>query len=188
MAAQSCCILAHTCAQSLDVNVPSLRSTRRFSSVATLCTRTMDGSSKPACCHSTSSTSKTVRTIWLVPRATTMSTSPVSRSTALRAQWHRATVASRMQCRQRLSDLAWLSAAPRCCARLVTLASLARGNLVFLQAILFRKPWRYVCNKQLSGYAHRLQLFQGRILVLQQTNLSVVRTHTLAEQANRLQG
>src|SRR5215510_7972609 len=58
MAAQSCCSLARTCAQSLDVNVPSLRSTRRFSSAATLCTRTTAGSSKPACCHSTSSTSK----------------------------------------------------------------------------------------------------------------------------------
>ena len=27
---------------------------------------------------------------------------------------------------------------------LVTLASLARGNMLFLQVILFRKPWRYV--------------------------------------------
>ncbi len=68
-----------------------------------------------------------------------------------------------------------------------TLASLARGNMVFLQAIV-PKPWRYVCNKALSGCTYRLQLFQGRVLILQQTNLRVVRTHTLAEQANRLQG
>ena len=33
-----------------------------------------------------------------------------------------------------------LSAAPRCGARLVTLASLARGNMVFLQVVLFQKP------------------------------------------------
>jgi len=57
---QSCRILTRTCAQSLGVNAPNLRSTRRFSSVATLCTRTTDGSSKPACSHSMSSTSKAV--------------------------------------------------------------------------------------------------------------------------------
>ena len=93
-----------------------------------------------------------------------------------------------MQYSQRLSDLAWLSAAPRCCARLVTLASLARGNMVFLRVIGFPKPWRYGCNKALSGCTYRLQLFQGRVLILQQTNLRIMRTHTLAEQANRLQG
>ena len=39
----------------------------------------------------------------------------------------------------------------------------------------------------LSSDAHRLQLFQRRILVFQEPNLCVVRTHTLAQQANRLQ-
>ena len=46
--------------------------------------------------------------------------------------------------RRRLVDHGRAATAHRCCARLVTLASLARGNMLFLQVILFRKPWRYV--------------------------------------------
>jgi hypothetical protein len=43
-----------------------------------------------------------------------------------------------------MAPAAGLSAAHRHC-----LATLARGNLVFVQVMLFRKPWRYFCNKAL---------------------------------------
>ena len=51
-----------------------------------------------------------------------------------------------------------LSAAHRYC-----LTSLARGNMVLVQMILFRKPWRCVGNK-----AYTLALSTGHVLIITQ--------------------
>jgi hypothetical protein len=49
------------------------------------------------------------------------------------------------------------------------LASLASGNILFLQVVLFQKPWRYFCNKALSAaHGHCLaSLARGNTVFLQ---------------------
>lgn len=59
--------------------------------------------------------------------------------------------------------------------------------LIFVQHGVTLSLRERVGQALLSGDAHHLQLFQWCIFVFQEPNLCVVRTHTIAQQANRLQ-
>src|SRR5262249_9946776 len=84
--AASCRSTVTTRCRSFASKVPQCRHTRLLAKAASLCGRTVEGASSPACCQPEMGTSNGVEWGWLVTRADTMSASPLSKHDQGRAR------------------------------------------------------------------------------------------------------